>query len=239
MDKGLKEGISQFGLTIRDFTQFALPGFIFIAPIPILVHLPWTYSDTIFYLDIFAKIGLILFIIIMFFSYLAGQIIACTTHVIDGVTLLIFRRRLFGVPFPLQTREGDYRTRLHSFALTRAASDMKSSVDEVDDSSFDTLMEYMLYTIMLRAQPLFLDIQRHQSIVYMRKHMVLAVWTWTPLLAYVYNWWNAIGCVGLISFIFFVGYIRLFRRTFFERLPLGYVSLVPKDEGEALKDAAT
>ena len=98
----LREQVSQLGLTIRDFAQFALPGFIAIAPIPLWEQLPMSEVDVTYIIDAFQKTGIFTFIVLILVSYLAGQLIASATHLIDAITYLSIKRRAFGIPFSLK-----------------------------------------------------------------------------------------------------------------------------------------
>jgi hypothetical protein len=113
----IKEQTSRLGITIRDFAQFALPGFSLILALAIWLGLPVIRKDTSVFLTLLEKSGLLLFISLAIISYLVGQFLASATHVIDNVCQLLFRRRAFGVPFILSKLGTDYRAKVHDHAL--------------------------------------------------------------------------------------------------------------------------
>lgn len=224
MDQEIKGIFSELGLTIRDFFQYTLPGTImFFSALLLIIDLPQiTFSELMSFLS---EIGFYFLIFFFLLSYVIGQFIACTTHVIDRLSLFILKKRIFGIPVKLKNNKRDFRTELFEIAYDIAIEALRKDKIPFSEAAYESVMEYMLYFVMIKNNRLFLDIQRYQAIVFFRKHMTIA------LLPYIYLFvickkFNLVIIVVFLIITFFVGYRRLYIRTFFERIPLSYLQVV-------------
>ena len=222
--------LAQLGLTVRDLAQYVLPGFYASAGLALWLII-YRYAVSLSDLgQTCAEGGIWLFMFVLVVSYLVGNGIACLTHVIDSVTLVLFKKRLLGVPVKTVRAPGDFRSTVHDRAYELASEHLVERTERRDDTAFDSVMEFMLYETMHSREGFFLDIQRYQAILFMRKHLGLATPLWLPLLIEAFGLLTGTAIVLALTWTFLTGYRRLYRRTFFERLPICYL-LVEKARG--------
>lgn len=222
------EIITNIGLTIQDWLQYALPGFCVVTAIFVYIINPFQYTmGEIFSFVENINLGIVLLLLLV--SYCIGQVIASITHVIDQLTKKIFKNQSFGTPVNFSKMRNSVRYEVCNLAYQKAFREINVKWG-LSEASFNVIREYMLYIIMRRHYTIYADIRRYRSVVYFRKHMVLALCPYI-IVACHYQIYALLVPIVFLMFFYFFGYKTLYCRTFLDRIPLGYLVITSSVSG--------
>lgn len=224
MDSSSANGfITNIGLTIQDWLQYAMPGFFVVIAIFVYVIKPFHYTtEEVF--NIISNINIWTALCVLMASYCLGQLVASVTHIIDLVTKKILKNQSFGTPVNFSKISNSVRYEVCTLAYEKALRELHVN-SGLSEASFNVIREYMLYIIMKKQYTVYADIRRYRSVVYFRKHMVLALF---PYIVVAYHYQKYVFLIFILFLIglYFWGYKTLYCRTFLDRIPLSYLVIV-------------